>query len=77
MAVYTFSLTSFIVGILILALGGMITLKYNKFAEYTGVSNFSTWRIIGLVTCGAGFIVMLNIHTYLLLMLVQLIVSGL
>jgi hypothetical protein len=77
MAVYQFSLTWFIVGILILALGGAITLFYNKFADASGFSSYSKWRIAGLVICGIGLFFMLNLHTYLILLLVQTIISGL
>jgi hypothetical protein len=66
----------FIVGLLILALGGCITLFYNKFAEHSGVGNFSKWRIAGLIICGIGIVFMLNLHTYLLLLLVQTVISG-
>lgn len=76
MAVYTFSLTWFIIGLVVLALGGCITLFYNKFAENTGIGNYSKWRIAGLVICGIGVILMLNLHSYFILLIVQAIISG-
>jgi hypothetical protein len=76
MAIYTFSLTWFIVGLLITALGASITLFYNKFADASGFSSYSKWRIAGLIIIGIGLIFMLNLHNYLLLMLVQLVISG-
>jgi uncharacterized membrane protein YczE len=76
MAVYTFSLFWFIIGLLILALGAAITLFYNKFADVSGFSSYSKWRIAGLIICGIGIFFMLNLHTYLLLLLVQAIISG-
>ena len=76
MVAYTFSLTWFVIGLIIMALGGIITLFYNKFAEKSGISNFTKWRIAGLIICGIGFFFMLNLHTYLIMQIVQLIVSG-
>jgi hypothetical protein len=76
MAVYQFSLLWFIVGIVVLALGGVITLFYNKFADASGFSNYSRWRIAGLVICGLGIILMLNLHTYLILLLVQTVITS-
>jgi uncharacterized membrane protein YczE len=76
MAVYTFSLLWFIVGLLIMALGAAISLFYNKFADASGFSSYSKWRIAGLIIIGIGLIFMLNIHTYLLLLLVQAVISG-
>jgi hypothetical protein len=73
---YSFSLTWFIVGLVILALGGAITLFYNKFADVSGFSNYSKWRIAGLIICGIGLILMLNVHTLLVTILVKAIVSG-
>ena len=77
MAVYTFSWIWFFVGLIILALGGTITLFYNKFAEVLGVMNYSKWRIAGLILCGVGIFVMLNLHSYFITLLVQSVVSGL
>jgi hypothetical protein len=76
MAVYHFDIVWFIVGLLIMALGGAITLFYNKFADASGVGSYSKWRLAGLIIIGIGLFFMFNLHTYLLLLLVQAIISG-
>jgi hypothetical protein len=76
MVVYEFDLLWFIVGLLIMALGGAINLFYNKFADISGFSSYSKWRLAGLIIIGIGLLFMLNLHTYLILLLVQVIITG-
>ncbi len=65
---YTFSWASFFIGILILLVGGALTLWYQPIADNfgSGVSSYDRYRMWGLITCGVGIIVMLNLHTVIL-----------
>ncbi|MDR2523973.1 MAG: hypothetical protein LBC95_00300 [Candidatus Nomurabacteria bacterium] len=74
MVQYSFSIVWLIVGVLVMALGALITRFYNKFAEATGMWSYSRWRLIGLVAVGVGLIVMTNLHSLILSFIVSLIV---
>jgi hypothetical protein len=73
---YTFSVVSAIVGLVIMALGALVVKYYNKLADVTSFSNYSRWQLIGFITIGIGFLVMLNVHEFLLKLLVSSIMSG-
>jgi len=65
---YTFSWGTFFVGILILLAGAGLTLWYRQIADNlgSGVSSYDRYRLAGLIACGLGLIVMLNLHTIVL-----------
>lgn len=65
---YTFSWGAFFVGILILAAGAALTIWYRPIADNIGggVSSYDKYRLAGLIGCGLGLLVMLNLHTLIL-----------
>lgn len=73
---YTFDIASVIVGVLIVAVGALITKYYNKLADSTGFSNYSRWRLAGFIIIGIGFLVMASLHIFLLKLLVNTIIGG-
>jgi hypothetical protein len=73
---YTFSITWLLIGILIIALGVVILRYYNKFAENTGVGNYSRWQLAGIIVIALGFIMMFNLHTLIISFIVGLVVPG-
>jgi hypothetical protein len=73
---YTFDIVWIIVGLVIIALGALIFKNYNKLADVTGVGNFTRWQYTGFITIGVGFLVMLNVHIYLLKLLTSAIIGG-
>ena len=65
---YTFTWGTFFIGALILLLGAALVIWYRPIADNlgSGVSSYDRYRLIGLIACGVGFIVMLNLHSLLL-----------
>jgi hypothetical protein len=68
--IYTFSWGWFFIGIIVLAASVALTVWYRVIADNfgNGVSSYDRYRLWGLIGCGLGFIVMLNLHTYLLVL---------
>ena len=64
---YTFSWGTFFVGALILLAGAALTAWYRPIADNLGggASSYDRYRLAGLIACGVGLIVMLNLHTLL------------
>jgi hypothetical protein len=62
---YTFSWSAFFFGFLILLAGSALTIWYRPLADHLGrgVASYDRYRLAGLIACGIGFIVMLNLHT--------------
>ena len=65
---YTFSWGAFFFGILIMLGGGALTIWYRQIADGlgSGVASYDKYRLYGLIACGVGMIVMLNLHTIIL-----------
>ena len=65
---YEFSIGSFFVGLLILAVGAALVRWYQVIADNfgAGVSSYSRYRLYGLIACGLGLVVMVNLHTLIL-----------
>lgn len=65
---YTFSWGTFFVGAIILLIGAALTIWYRPIADSIGhgVSSYDRYRLVGLIACGLGLIVMLNLHSILL-----------
>jgi hypothetical protein len=68
--IYTFSWGWFFIGIIVLAASVALTVWYRVIADNfgNGVSSYDRYRLWGLIGCGLGFIVMLNLQTYLLVL---------
>ena len=65
---YTFSWAAFFIGALILLVGAALTAWYQPIADNlgSGVSSYDRYRLAGLIACGVGIVVMLNLHTVIL-----------
>jgi hypothetical protein cdiviTM7_02192 len=75
---YTFSWTSFIIGFMILCAGGAVTLWHRQLADMFGggVGSYSRYQLYGLIACGVGIVVMVNLHELLLLTFFSLFFGG-
>jgi len=73
---YTFSIASAIVGLIIMGVGALVLKNYNKLADITLLGNYSRWQLIGIVVIAIGFLVMLNVHMFLINLLISAIMSG-
>ena len=65
---YEFSLGSFFVGLLILAVG-VAFMRWHQWVSDNfggGVGSYERYKFWALVTCAAGFIVMINLHSVIL-----------
>ncbi|MDR1196949.1 MAG: hypothetical protein LBL08_01585 [Candidatus Nomurabacteria bacterium] len=71
-----FSFVWFFIGMAIVAVGALILRYYNKLAEITSVGNYSRWQLTGFIIIGAGFLVAMNVHVFILNLIVQSIISG-
>jgi hypothetical protein len=71
---YEFSVGSFFIGLLILAVGVAFVRWYQVIADNlgSGVASYDRFRLWALIACGLGFIVMLNLHTMILLWIFSL-----
>lgn len=75
---YEFSVGSFFLGLVILAAGVAFVKWYQVIADNlgSGVSSYDRFRLTALITCGVGFIVMLNLHILILTWIVSLLFPG-
>ncbi|GHU06937.1 hypothetical protein FACS189431_0670 [Alphaproteobacteria bacterium] len=73
---YTIDIIWVVIGLVIIALGALIFKNYNKLADVTGVGNLTRWQYAGFITIGVGFLVMLNVHIFLLKLLTNAIIGG-
>ena len=75
---YTFSWAAFFIGALILLVGAALTAWYRPIADNlgSGVSSYDRYRLAGLIACGVGIVVMLNLHTLILGWILDLFFSG-
>ena len=65
---YELSLGSFIIGLLILAIGVVFVRFYQWIADNfgAGVGSYERYRLYALLTCVLGVVVMVNLHIMLL-----------
>jgi len=72
---YEFSIGSFFIGLLILAAGVAFVRWHQIVADNLGggVSSYDRYKLWAFITCGIGFIVMINLHTVLLTWLFAMI----
>ena len=75
---YTFSWGWFFIGIIILLCSGGLTAWYRPIADNfgSGVSSYDRFRLWGLIGCGVGLVVMLNLHTLILTLIFSRIFGG-
>jgi uncharacterized membrane protein len=72
---YEFSIGAFFLGFLIL-LVGVAFMRWHQWVADNfgdGVSSYDRYKLWALVTCVVGFVVMVNLHTPLLIWLVELV----
>ena len=65
---YEFSLTSFFIGLLILA-ASVVALRFHQQIANnlgSGVSDYDRYKLWALIGCGVGFVVLLNLHVVIL-----------
>jgi hypothetical protein len=75
---YEFSIGSFFLGLVILIVGAAFVRWYQPIADNmgSGVASYDRFRLWALITCGVGFIVMLNLHTLILTWFFSLLFPG-
>lgn len=76
---YHFSIGWFFIGLLIVGAGVAFLRWYQPIADNlgSGVSSYQRFQLWALITCGVGFIVMVNLHTFILANLLKAIFPGL
>ena len=72
---WNFSFGWFITGVIILIAGTCITVFYQKISDslVSGVSSYEKVKLVGIIVAGIGFLVMANLHTFVLSLLVSLV----
>lgn len=75
---YHFSIGWFFIGLLLVIAGVAFLRWYQPIANTlgSGVSSFERFKLWALITCGVGFIVMVNLHTFILGNLLKVIFPG-
>jgi uncharacterized membrane-anchored protein YitT (DUF2179 family) len=73
---YEFSWVWFVIGLVVVALGAVVLRYYNKFAEATGVGNYTRWQLAGVILICLGFLSALNIPAMIVAWVAQLVLSG-
>jgi hypothetical protein len=73
---WEFSVGWFVLGLLILIAGGLVVIFYRQISENlaSGVSSYDRVKLFGLIGCGVGLLIMMNLHTLLLRFFVSLII---
>jgi hypothetical protein len=75
---YEFNVGAFFVGLIILAVGIAFVKWYQVIADNlgSGVSSYDRYRLWALITCGLGFVVMVNLHTMILTWFFSMLFPG-
>jgi len=75
---YHFSIGAFFVGLLIVGAGVAFVKWYQPIANSMGggVSSYGRYQMWAFITCGVGFLVMTNLHTFLLVNLLRTVFPG-
>lgn len=62
---YLFSWSSFFFGLLIVLAGTAMTVWYRPLSDHLGrgVATYDRYRLVGLIMCAVGLVVMLNLHS--------------
>ncbi|MFV0485119.1 MAG: hypothetical protein ACK5MU_02755 [Candidatus Saccharimonadales bacterium] len=74
---WEFSIGWFMLGLLILIAGGLVVVFYRQISENlaSGVSSYDKVKLFGLIGCGVGLLIMMNLHTLLLQFFVSLFIK--
>jgi hypothetical protein len=72
---YEFSIGWFFGGLLVLAAGVAFVKWHQVIADNLGggVGSYEKYKLWAFITCGVGFLVMLNLHTFILTWIFSLI----
>ena len=75
---YEFSIGSFFIGLIILLAGAAFVRWYQWVADNfgSGVVSYDRYRLVALLTCVLGLIVMINLQTTILVLLFDAIFPG-
>jgi hypothetical protein len=75
---YEFSLGAFFVGLLILGVGVAFVRWHQWVADNfgAGVSSYDRYKLVALLTCIVGLVVMVNLHTLLFRWVLGLFFPG-
>ena len=71
---FTFDFGWMVAGIVITAIGGAIVFFYRQIAENmaNGVSSYDHVKLFGIITLVVGLLVTANLHTFVLMLIVNL-----
>lgn len=74
---WEFSVGWFMLGLVILIAGGAVVVFYRQISENlaSGVSSYDRVKLFGVIACGVGLVIMMNLHTLLLRLFVSLIIK--
>ena len=74
---YEFSWAWFLIGLIIILIGACLVIWHRPLADNfgSGVASYDHFQLFGLIACGVGLIVMLNVHTLLIRMLFSMFFS--
>ena len=75
---FTFSIGWLIGGLVIDAAGGAVVIFYQKIADNlaSGVSSYDKVKLFGVITIVVGLLVAMNLHTFILSLIVSWIRGG-
>ena len=75
---YSFSTGSFILGILIVVAGVLLVKYYKQVADNMGkgMASYERYKLYGTIACGVGILVMLNVHMFVLGVIVKMVFGG-
>lgn len=75
---YSFSGFWFFIGIMVIVAGACLVRFYKEAADGIGrgVMDYERFKLAGVIACGAGILISLNIHMFVIGFLVQLIFGG-
>jgi len=75
---YKFSFLWFFVGILVVLAGIAFMRFYKQIADNmgSGVASYNRYKLIALITCCVGFLMMFNLHNLIIAFIGNLIFGG-
>ena len=76
---YEFSILSFFIGLLILIASATVIVFHRPLADNlsSGVSSYDKFKMWGVISCVVGLLVMINLHWFLLSLLLSAFIPGL